>query len=156
MEQQATNYMELNSSAQQAEMARRLRWNWSPEARQALTKYHRAPEQESPTEELEQELMEVLGHAPPALLEVQRELGGISIDYGRNHSLDFGLVVHPETLRDEGIIQLSLESNGCPEHFIDAQGKVLDDDYIFRTLRSSSNGMWLFGIFISTPLAKIP
>ncbi|MGY2894706.1 hypothetical protein [Deinococcus sp. UYEF24] len=131
MEKPIHKYMELNSPEEQAEAAKLLLWDWSSAAIHALTTYSRSSYNELTRINRERDLLKFLGASDHTLLDVQRELGGIILDYGNSHWLNFDIFGDEEFLQEYGRFFFALESNGVPAQFIDAQGRIHDDDAIF-------------------------
>lgn len=151
------NYMKLNTPGQQAEAALKLKWDWTPSAIQFLTQYERDISEEITSEELAAELDAVLGYVPPVLLDVQRELGGRTVDYS-NHWLDFGLHVHPDLLAEHGTISLAWISKGRVIE-IDMDGRVHHEGDLHDSARTFVEWYLAFRTyrvtyFIGTPLFK--
>jgi len=133
MEKPVYSYMELNSPEEQARAAQLLQWDWSSAAIHALTKYSRSSDDELARDDQEIDLPEFLGVSTHTLLDVQRELGGISFDYRANHWLDFDIYGDEEFLQKYGQLFFTHESNGVPSQFIDLQGRVHDGSVIYSS-----------------------
>lgn len=125
MNRPASNYLDLNTPEQQRQAAALLRWPWSPPALHALTTYFRSMEDVTTTAQLTAALTELLGHVPPVMLDVQRELGGITLPYGWNRALDFDLSDTGGLIEDTQSFYFAWEE-AVPIWSIDAQGQIFD------------------------------
>ncbi|MBB5365834.1 hypothetical protein [Deinococcus humi] len=139
MNQPASRSSELNTPEQQREAATLLQWPWSAQATHALTTYFRCMEDVNTPEQLADVLTETLGHAPPVLLDVQRELGGITLHDRGAHTLHLCLdsISSIETGWDEGmwLLPLAWRDVAVPDWNIRLDGQVDDGPFLYANAR---------------------
>lgn len=84
------NFIE-NSDSERQLANQQLTWDWTPAARQALTKFRRIEGLFLSVDELKEDLENEWGQVPKGILEFQKELAGIYFETGREGKVLLGI-----------------------------------------------------------------